>query len=168
MESDSTAYSLMSLQRDIPDELPSWDFAEDVLGGFDQFLDVSSFSQVDEGTSAVRREQAPTAAEPVGPSVSDADELEPAHASRPSSSRSDPDGKKQRQNRQAQQRFRQRQRVRFGCTFTPVSLRSMLQCALIQIVPAPRRLTCIDCSPIKKWYEQPAFDCVPCRLGRKA
>ncbi len=123
MESDSTAYSLMSLQQDMPDELPSWDFAEDVLGGFDQFLDVSSFSHVDEGTSAVRRVQA--AAEPAGPSVSDADELElePAHASRPSSSRSDPDGKKQRQNRQAQQRFRQRQRVRFGCTFTPVSLR---------------------------------------------
>ena len=115
MESDSTAYSLMSLQRDIPDELPSWDFAEDVLGGFDQFLDVSSFPQVNEDTSAVRREQAPAAAEPAGPSVSDADEL----ASRPSSSRSDPDGKKQRQNRQAQQRFRQRQRVRCGCTFTP-------------------------------------------------
>ncbi|KAL0024105.1 hypothetical protein WJX79_007265 [Trebouxia sp. C0005] len=111
MESDSTAYSLMSLQQDIPDELPSWDFAEDVLGGFDQFLDVSSFSQVNEGTSAVRREQAPAAAEPAGPSVSDADELEPARASRPSSSR-DPDGKKQRQNRQAQQRFRQRQRAR--------------------------------------------------------
>ncbi len=143
MESDSTAYSLMSLQQDIPDELPSWDFAEDVLGGFDQFLDVSSFSQVDESTSAVRREQAPAAAEPAGPSVSDADELEPAHASRPSSSRSDQDGKKQRQNRQAQQRFRQRQRVRFGCTFTPVSLRSMLllQCAFIQTVPAPHRST---------------------------
>lgn len=132
MESDSTAYSLMSLQQDIPDELPSWDFAEDVLGGFDQFLDVSSFSQVDRSTSAVGREQAPAAAEPAGPSVSDADELEPAHASRPSSSRGDQDGKKQRQNRQAQQRFRQRQKVRFGYTFTPVTLRSMhvLQCAL--------------------------------------
>lgn len=125
MESDSTAYSLMSLQQDIPDELPSWDFAEDVLGGFDQFLDVSNFSQVDEGTFIVGREQA--AAEPAGPSVSDADELElePAHASRPSSSRNDPEGKKQRQNRQAQQRFRQRQRVRLGCTFTHVSLCSM-------------------------------------------
>ncbi|KAL0055425.1 hypothetical protein WJX82_000314 [Trebouxia sp. C0006] len=112
MDSECTAYSLMSLQQDIPDDLPSWEFAEDVLGGFDQFLDVSSFSQLDEGTSAVTREQAPVAAEPAGPSVSDADELEPAQASRPSSSRSDPDGKKQRQNRQSQQRFRQRQRAR--------------------------------------------------------
>ncbi|DBA95755.1 TPA: hypothetical protein ACH3X1_001309 [Trebouxia sp. C0004] len=67
MESDSTAYNLMSLQQDFPDELPSWDFAEDVLGGFDQFLDVSSFSQVDESISAVRREQSPAAAEPAGP-----------------------------------------------------------------------------------------------------
>ena len=143
MDSEFTAYSLMSLQQDIPDDLPSWEFAEDVLGGFDQFLDVSSFSQLDEGTSAVTREQAPVAAEPAGPSVSDADELEPAHASRPSDSRSDQDGRKQRQNRQAQQRFRQRQRVRFGCTFTPVSLRSMLllQCAFIQTVPAPHRST---------------------------
>jgi len=132
MESDSTTYSLMSLQQDIPDELPSWDFAEDVLGGFDQFLDVNSISQIDESISAVRREQAPAAAEPAGPSISDADE--PAHASRPSSSRSDPDGKKQRQNRQAQQRFRQRQRVRIGCKFTPVSV---LQCTHVQIVPAP-------------------------------
>lgn len=138
MESDSTAYSLMSLQQDIPDELPSWDFAEDVLGGFDQFLDVSSFSQVNEGTSAVRREQAPAAAEPAGPSVSDADELEPARASRPSSSR-DPDGKKQRQNRQAQQRFRQRQRVRVAW-----------DCPSQTVPRARASLTQIDvlCSPI--------------------
>ena len=145
MDSEFTAYSLMSLQQDIPDDLPSWEFAEDVLGGFDQFLDVSSFSQLDEGTSAVTREQAPVAAEPAGPSVSDADELEPAQASRPSSSRSDPDGKKQRQNRQSQQRFRQRQRVSFGCTFTPVSLRSCSCSCALQTVPASHRSTYFDC-----------------------
>ena len=127
MGATSTTYSLMSLQQDDPDELPSWDFAADVLGDFDQFLDTrADLPGYDDGV-ATAPGQAVATAEPADPSSTELDaELDPTPAAaaapvpadRPSSSgppvsRDEyavPD-KKQLQNRRAQQRFRHKQRV---------------------------------------------------------
>lgn len=123
MESQDSTHSVMSWQQDLPDELPSWDFSEDVLGGFEHFLDTATLSEADliPGEVAHQAAQAEEgSALPAGPSilqteVADQGELEdPDSATGPSSSRlSSLDTKKQRQNRQAQARFRQRQRVCF-------------------------------------------------------
>ena len=118
MGATSTSYSLMSLQQDDPDELPSWDFAADVLGDFEQFLDTpADLTAYDDGV-ATAPGQAVATAEPASPSSTQLDAEGPAPASvvpaaRPPSSRDEHAGagKKQLQNRRAQQRFRHKQRV---------------------------------------------------------
>ena len=113
MGATSTSYSLMSLQQDDPDELPSWDFAADVLGDFDQFLDTYGDLPAYDDDVATAPGQAVATAEPAGPSSTQPDAEGPAPADRPSSYRDEHTGggKKQMQNRRAQQRFRQKQRV---------------------------------------------------------
>ena len=103
-----TAYSLTSLQQDLPDEFFAWDFSRDVLGGLDQFVDPASSLESSETPETDAAEASQTAAEPAGPSSSDT--APPVTAtSRP---RSGSAGlRKQRQNRLAQQRYRQRQKV---------------------------------------------------------
>ena len=129
MGATSTSYSLMSLQQDDPDELPSWDFAADVLGDFDQFLDIPADLPAYDDDVTTAPGPAVATAEPAGPSSTELDaELDPtpagagagapAPADRPSSSgppvsrdeHAGP-GRKQLQNRRAQQRFRHKQRV---------------------------------------------------------
>ena len=121
MESQDSTHSVMSWQQDLPDELPSWDFSEDVLGGFEHFLDTATLSEADliPGEVAYQAAQAEEgSALPAGPSilqteVADQGEIEDPDSGPSSARLSSPDAKKQRQNRQAQARFRQRQRVCF-------------------------------------------------------
>ena len=108
--SDSTAYSLMSLQQDIPEEVPRWDYSEDVLGNFEHFADTATGAQAFEGPEAVTAAGL-LAEEPAGPSNLQPDPGGPS--ARVAGQRSGAaETRKQAQNRQAQQRFRQRQRVR--------------------------------------------------------
>ena len=115
MGATSTSYSLMWLQQDDPDELPSWDFAADVLGDFEQFLDTPADPPAYDDDVATTPGQAVATAESAGPSSTqpDAEGSAPAPTDRPSRYRDEHAGagKKQMQNRRAQQRFRQKQRV---------------------------------------------------------
>lgn len=109
-------YSLTSLQQDFPDELPSWDFSQDVLGGLEQFVDSASSLAGSEAADAEMREAiaaAPATAEPS--TLQAAAGNLPKRAS--SSPLGGPDTRKQKQNRQAQQRFRQRQKVQVMPTY---------------------------------------------------
>lgn len=115
MEAQLAAYSLMDLEQDLPDELPSWAFEEDVLGGFDQFIDIHADPPA-EGALDVAAEQTYALEGPSSPvreSRPAAEDVDPSSSRPPSGpSRSNvPVIRKQKQNREAQQRFRERQRV---------------------------------------------------------
>ena len=113
-----TTYSLTSLRHDFPDELPSWDFSQDVLGGLEQFMDSASSLAGSEAADAEMREAIAAAPAAVEPSTSQtATETLPRRAS--GSLLGGPDIRKQKQNRQAQQRFRQRQKVQLLLAFPP-------------------------------------------------
>ena len=125
MEGHTATYSLMTLEQDLPDQLPSWAFEDDVLGGFGDFTDINLDSETFQEDKFEASDELATVHAPAGPETSVS---APAHAHalemqpsthEPSAGRppTDPSKsisgamRKQRQNREAQQRFRERQRV---------------------------------------------------------
>lgn len=118
MEGQRETYSLMALQQDLPDELPSWAFEEDVLGGFEDFMDITFDPNALEGLETEAADEVGTENAPAGPELSGAASR---HVSQQELSAGDPATnpsnlstgvmRKQQKNREAQQRFRMRQRV---------------------------------------------------------
>lgn len=115
MEGQRATYNLMALQEDLPDELPSWAFEEDVLGGFEDFMDVNLDPDTLEGLDVAAATESSTENASAGQEVS-----RPAavHASQELSTGQPPTDpsstgamRRQQKNREAQQRFRERQRV---------------------------------------------------------
>lgn len=142
-------YSLTSLQQDFPDELPSWDFSQDVLGGLEQFMDSASSLASSEVADAEMREAiaaAPAAAEPSTSQAAVGNLSKRAS----SSLLGGPETRKQKQNRHAQQRFRQRQKVQA----LPIYLRGVAprtvayRCMLVQS-PAQSQMHLAICTHVE-------------------
>ena len=118
MESFPATYSLMALEQDLPDELPSWAFEEDVLGGFDYFMDVDAPHEAFlEAEASIAGEEASVTASAGASTSGHAPLTKQPSANRPPSvpaGSNAPATRKQRQNREAQARFRERQRVFAG------------------------------------------------------
>ena len=120
MEGQRATYSLMALQQDLPNDLPSWAFEVDVLGGFEDFMDITFDPNALEGLEAEAADEVATGNAPADPELSGAASRDVSHAQQelsagdpaanPSSANS---GvlRKQQKNREAQHRFRMRQRV---------------------------------------------------------
>ena len=118
MEGQCTTYSLMALQQDLPGELPSWAFEEDVLGGFEDFVDITFDPLAFEGLETEPDYEVGTGNAPAYPELSGAAS---GDVSQQELSAGDPAAnppnsntgvmRKQQKNREAQQRFRMRQRV---------------------------------------------------------
>ena len=110
-----SAYRLMDLQEDLPDELPSWAFEEDVLGGFEDFLDINFKSDALHGLEAEAADEMAIENVSAGPEVSRSAAVHATQELSASRPLTDPSNtgvmRRQQKNREAQQRFRERQRV---------------------------------------------------------
>jgi len=96
------------LLQDVPEELPSWEFSEDVLAMFDDVLDSVPEPLVSSDTLPTAHDMLAALPGPARPSILQAEE--PFNRKSSLQSRPPRDSRKQ-QNSQAQRRFRQRQKV---------------------------------------------------------
>lgn len=115
MESQRAMYSLMALQEDLPDELPSWAFEEDVLGGFEDFMDINfdpALQGLDVAAVTESSTQNASASQEVSRSTAVHASQELSAGTPPTNPSSTGAMRRQQKNREAQQRFRERQRVR--------------------------------------------------------
>ena len=115
MEGQRSLYSLMALQEDLPDELPSWAFEEDVLGGFEDFMDMSFDPDELNASNAEAADERAVGNAPAGPEASSSAAVHASQELSASRPPTDPSStgvmRRQQKNREAQQRFRERQRV---------------------------------------------------------
>ena len=136
MEPSSPTYDIGSLQQDLRDDFPSWDFAQECFGSLEEYMDIAPAQALvagginvaeavgfidrpaGEGPSSSSVEEAPSSSSPAGD--------DPPSRQAPKSQ----DRRRQAQNRHAQQRLRQRQKVSRQTSSEPASLLTLVACSL--------------------------------------